>query len=264
MLPGYDTYRISIEKQYFVTIFALVIFITILYHLQFYIGYETVSMILLLIIFPLPLFNFEKGPIILSAVISALAWDYYFIPPHFTMHIDRTEDVVMLLMFFTVALTNGILTTRLKEQKNIIVKKGIKFNRLYKLLKELSEAKSPEELASNIVKQIIDAFGFGSVIFIPADKNTLNRVPLACRDFEADEMEWLAAQQCYNIKEETGKSTLIMSTTEGLYIPISDYCVIGVKINDEIKTDKEKKEFLREFLKETEPYFEKYWESSNL
>ena len=262
MLPDNKTYRISIGKQYFLSTLALFIFITILYNLQVYIGYETVSLILLLIIFPLPLFNFEKGPIILSAVICALAWDYYFIPPHFTMHIDRTEDGVMLFMFFIVALTNGILTTRLKEQKNIIIKKEIKFNRLYKLLKGLSEAKSPEELAGNIVEQIDKAFGLGSVIFIPANKDTLNREPLAGKDFAADEMEWLAAQECFNIKEETGKSTPTLSTAEGIYIPISGYCVIGVKISDELKTDKEKKEFLRGFLKETEPYFERFFGGS--
>ena len=87
------------------------------YTVQNIIGYETVSLILLLILFLLPLFNFSRGPIILLAVIGAFAWDYYFIPPHFTMYIARPEDVMMLLMFFIVAVTNGVLASKVNIQK---------------------------------------------------------------------------------------------------------------------------------------------------
>ena len=100
---------LTIEQQYFFSTVILFFFITILYIIQDTIGYETVSIILLLIIFLLPLFNFSKGPIVLSALISALAWDYYFIPPHFTMHIAKTEDAVMLFMtaFLIMLKTDG-------------------------------------------------------------------------------------------------------------------------------------------------------------
>ena len=129
---------LSIEKQYFFSTVIMFFFITLLYTIQNIIGYETVSLILLLIIFLLPLFNFSRGPIILSALISALAWDYYFIPPHFTMHIAKTEDAVMLFMFFIVAITNVIIATRLNAQKAEILKKERRLKALYSLIKELS------------------------------------------------------------------------------------------------------------------------------
>ena len=125
------TINISIGKQYFISTLLLFIFISALYYIQNIIGYETVSLILLLIIFLLPIFNFEKGPIFISAVISALAWDYYFIPPHFTMKIDKTEDVVMLVMFFIVAVTNGVLTAKLKAKDNKMIEKDESLKALY-------------------------------------------------------------------------------------------------------------------------------------
>ncbi|MGE5807409.1 MAG: DUF4118 domain-containing protein, partial [Ignavibacteria bacterium] len=141
------TVSISTGKQYFLSTFILFVFIMLLYFVQDVIGYQTVSLILLLIIFLLPLFNFERGPIILSAVISALAWDYYFIPPHFTMHIAKPEDVMMLFMFFIVATTNGVLTARLKAQKNDMIEKERRSNALYNLIKELSSAKDLNEVS---------------------------------------------------------------------------------------------------------------------
>ena len=52
------------------------------------------------------------GPILLAATLSALIWDYFFIPPQFTLHIEKPEDVLMLIMFFIIALLNGILTSQ--------------------------------------------------------------------------------------------------------------------------------------------------------
>jgi len=166
----------------------------LLYFVQDVIGYQTVSLILLLIIFLLPLFNFERGPIILSAVISALAWDYYFIPPHFTMHIAKPEDVMMLFMFLIAATTNGVLTARLKAQKNDMIEKERRSNALYNLIKELSSAKDLNEVSGRAVKAIENTFGFQSVIFYSTDYNKLNRNPHPASSFKPDEMEWLAAE----------------------------------------------------------------------
>lgn len=123
---SFDNYNLSSGKQYSFSTIILFIIITILYFIQNYIGYETVSLILLLIIFLLPFFNFDRGPILVAAFISALAWDYYFIPPHFTMHIAKTEDAVMFFMFFIISITSGFLTTRIKFSIDQIIKKGEK------------------------------------------------------------------------------------------------------------------------------------------
>ncbi len=252
------TFSISIGKQYFFSTILLFIFITILYNIQTIIGYETVSLILLLIIFLLPIFNFSRGPIIVSAIISALAWDYYFIPPHFTMKIDKTEDGVMLFLFFIVAVTNGVLTAKLKAADNIMIEKDRKLNALYTLVRALSVAKNLDEVLTKVVKQIQNIFGFESVIFLLEDGNKLKRDPHPASNFMPDEMEWLSAEAAYKSKIETGKTTSTLHDAEALYFPMvingSVFCVIGVKIKDEIKSDSTELEFLRSFIKEITPF----------
>ena len=252
---------ISTGKQYFFSTVILFFFIAILYCVQENIGYQTVSLILLLIIFILPFFNFDKGPIILSAVISAFAWDYYFIPPRFTIHIDRTEDVMMLFMFFVVALTNGILTSRLKLQKNEMIGKERRSNALYNLLKILADGKDLNEVVTQSVQQILTVFGSESVIFFSADQNRLKRDAHPASNFFPDEMEWLAAETAYKNKTETGKTTNVLQSADAKYFPLTSkdsvFCVIGVKINDKRNPDSAEMEFLKSFIMEISHFFNK-------
>lgn len=254
---------LSIEKQYFFSTVILFFFITLLYTIQNLIGYETVSLILLLIIFLLPLFNFSRGPIILSALISALAWDYYFIPPHFTMHIAKTEDTVMLFMFFIVAVTNGVLISKLNVQKNKMLDKERKLNALYKLVKEMAGANNIDDLLIRIVQQILLVFGSESVVFFPENTERLNRIPHQSSKFEPDEMEYLAAQASFKGVTESGRNTSVVGDAEAQYFPFINktgnvVCILGVRINDVMKADSSEQKFLRDFIKEISPFLEKY------
>lgn len=267
MIQKDKSFRFTTGKQYFASTVILFFFIVILYFLQNVIGYETVSLILLMIIFLLPIFNFETGPIILAAVISALAWDYYFIPPHFTLHIDSTEDGVMLMMFFVVSLTNGILTAQLKMQKKNMYDKDRKLNAILNLVKDLSAAVNYDDVVKRIVDQISNSFGFNSAIFLQLNEEVLNRVSHPASNFRIDELEWLAAQVAFKDKTYTGKSTDLLNNSEGYYLPIikkeNVLGVIGIKIDNETKSNNEEIEFIKEYVKEISNFLEKHSVYSN-
>ncbi len=59
----------------------------------------------------------NRGPVLTMAVVSALVWNFIFIPPHFTLHIDTPQDAVMFGLFFVVALSMGHLITRLRDRE---------------------------------------------------------------------------------------------------------------------------------------------------
>jgi two-component system, OmpR family, sensor histidine kinase KdpD len=259
--------HISAGKQYFFATIILYAFILLLYNFQELIGYQTVSLILLLVIFLMPLFNFEKGPIILAAVISALAWDYYFIPPHFTMHIADTEDAVMLFMFFIVALTNGVLTSRLKSQKDKWRKKEYRAASLYGLLKSLANQDTIEKTCEVLVSQISKTFKGKAIIYFPENLNKIKRDPEPCSNFKPDEMEWLAAEAAFAEKKEAGRYTDNMNVVSALYYPVvsndSALCVIGVSVDLADKNKDEQISFLREYLDEASFYIKKQIANQN-
>ena len=49
----------------------------------------------------------NRGPVLTMAVVSALVWNFIFIPPQFTLHIEKPQDIIMFAMFFVVALSMG-------------------------------------------------------------------------------------------------------------------------------------------------------------
>lgn len=61
--------------------------------------------------------RWNRGPVLAMGVVSALVWNFIFIPPQFTLHIEKPQDIIMFAMFFVVALSMGHLITRLKERE---------------------------------------------------------------------------------------------------------------------------------------------------
>ena len=257
----------SIEKQYLFSTILLFGFITILYFIQDIIGYQTVSLLLLLIVFLLPFLNLGRGPIILSAVISALAWDYFFIPPHFTMHIAKAEDVVMFFMFSVVAITSAILTTHLKAQKNEMRKMERVSKSLYNLLKDLSGGSDLNDVTKKAIQQIYNVFGISSAIFYPSAQYKLKKEPHPASTFIPNEKEWFLAELSFRNRIETGKSTNTSPDANVICFPLGTadtiFGVIVLKINNYFNSEPREIEFLRNFIKEIGLFLEKYLDYSN-
>jgi two-component system sensor histidine kinase KdpD len=94
-----------------------------------FIGYRSVALILLLTVSLLAM-RLSLYPVLLAALLSALIWDFFFIPPRYTFHVNSYEDVLMLAMYFIVALLNGVLTARIRFFEKIAREKETKHQTL--------------------------------------------------------------------------------------------------------------------------------------
>ncbi len=116
------------------------------YILSGFIGYKVVAFILLFTVSLLAI-TLDILPVLAAAVLSALIWDFFFIPPHFTLWVSSTEDLILLLMYFIIALVNAVLTYKIRQIEKIARQKEEKANtvKLYNtLLNSLShELRTP-------------------------------------------------------------------------------------------------------------------------
>lgn len=110
------------------------------------IGYRVVAFLLLVTVSILAMF-LDIIPVLLAAALSALLWDFLFIPPRFTLTIGTTEDQLLLLMYFVIALIHAVLTSRIRQIEREVRKREEKANaiRFYNtLLNSLShELRTP-------------------------------------------------------------------------------------------------------------------------
>lgn len=123
------------KKQFLISIVVTIFVSAICYSLSEFFGYRTVALILMATVSILAIF-FTLYPVLLAATLSALIWDYFFIPPHFTLHVKNSDDVLMLLMYFIIALINGVLTSKVRELEKLELQREEKQNtiKLYKTL----------------------------------------------------------------------------------------------------------------------------------
>jgi len=84
------------------------------YIFQDLIGYRVVALVLLATV-SLVAMSFSIWPVLLSALVTALIYDFFFLPPKFTLHISSTEDALVLAMYFVIALINGALTHKIRQ-----------------------------------------------------------------------------------------------------------------------------------------------------
>jgi len=130
-----DFFKQSIFKQFVVSNLSVIIVSLICFAGVDLIGYRSVALLLLATVSILSMF-FTLYPVLTAATLSALVWDFFFIPPHFTFHVSSSEDVLLLLMYFVIALVNGVLTSKVRALEKLELQKEERSNtlKLYKTL----------------------------------------------------------------------------------------------------------------------------------
>lgn len=200
------------------------------------IGYQTVSLLFLLAVALLPLFGFGPGPTFLAALLSALSWNYYFIPPQHTFHIYKVEDALMFVMYFIVAVVSGVLTARIRSQEILVRQREKRTSALYNLTKDLSAANDINEVAEVAVKNIKKFFDVDVVLFFMDKDQKLNPTPHLASTFQIDDADWRYAQWSILNKQRAGRFTDTLPFAEATYYPLASarykLGVMGIKTLD--------------------------------
>lgn len=105
-------------KQYFTAVAGVAALTVVCWLLTPLTGYASISLIYLLGVL-LAAMVLSRGPVLLVATLSALSWNFLFIPPRFTLHIAQVEDALTFITFFIIAVTVGGLTAQLKAREHL-------------------------------------------------------------------------------------------------------------------------------------------------
>ena len=140
------TIKSKIARQFMLSAMLIIFVSGICFSFSDFIDYKITAFILLVLVSLLASL-FEILPVLFSAILSALIWDFLFVQPRFTFSVGNIEDRIFLLMYFIIALINAVLTFKIKQYKKEINKKTEVLNtiKLYDtILNSLShELKTP-------------------------------------------------------------------------------------------------------------------------
>jgi two-component system, OmpR family, sensor histidine kinase KdpD len=207
-------------RQYITVAFYVVLLSVVFFLVKEFAGYQIVSFGLLFLVSMLALF-YGTGPILLAATLSAVIWDYFFIPPEYTLHIGKPEDMLMLAMFFIIALLNGILTSRVRRQEMKIRIREERTDALYKLTRDLSAASGIDEVSKIAVKYIKKHFSLDSLIILKNDLNQLNLDVIQDDKIKLSENEFSIANWVFKHSAKAGKYTDTLPSTDFTFYPLT-------------------------------------------
>ncbi|MBD0352011.1 MAG: DUF4118 domain-containing protein [Flavisolibacter sp.] len=138
--------RVSKSKQSTFSLLIVGIVSVICYAFSSYIDHRVVALILFLAV-SLIAVSFDILPVLIAAALSALIWNFFFIPPRLTFHVHSTDDLVLFIMYFVIAMVNAVLTHKIRQVEKVARQREEKANtvKLYNtLLNSLShELRTP-------------------------------------------------------------------------------------------------------------------------
>ena len=244
----------STIPKYFFAALIVALFVLISFYIQPLVGYDFISLLFLLVISVLPLFNFGFGPVLFAALLSALSWNFFFIPPRYTFHIKQPEDVLMFIMYFIVASVTGYFSTKVRTQQRFLKQREEKTSALYLLSKELSSASGMGDVAEISVRKIEEAFKAEAVLLFAESEKKLKAKPHPAGNFLMNEFEWAFAQWCFSSNQKTGRFTNTLPNAEATYYPIYSknrmLGVIGIRLADDYPLSFDQEDLLNSFLEQ--------------
>jgi two-component system sensor histidine kinase KdpD len=139
-------HRISRTRQFLYSLLLVGTVSGFCFAISSLVDYRVVALILLVTV-SLIAISFDILPVVSAAFISALTWNFFFIPPRFTFHTGSTDDTILFFMYFIIAMVNAVLTFKIRQIEKIARQKEEKANtvKLYNtLLNSLShELRTP-------------------------------------------------------------------------------------------------------------------------
>ncbi len=245
-------------RQYLLSMLVVILSTVVCFFIKEYIGYEVVSFALLFVVSALAFF-FGTGPILLAATMSALIWDFFFIPPPYTLHVDKPEDMLMLIMFFIIALLSGVLTSRIRRQEQKIRVREERTNALYQLTRELSTATGIEEVISIAKNDIKKYFKLDSRILLKGTSNELEYSSKKNGIFTISKNDMSVASWTFQHSTKAGKHTDTLPSSNYTFYPLKgNQMNLGViAIQQDIVFTQGEEQFWEAFISQISGKFER-------
>ena len=202
-------------------------------------GYTLPALVYLFAIL-LAAFHLGRGPMLLMATLSALAWDFFFIPPRYTFEIRALEDIILLAMFFAVALSMGHLTTRLRTREIAERRRQVETDALLRVTQSAALTAEKDKGFAEALRIINSVIAADTALFVRLLDRSLPPVPHPASTWQPSSREFGVAAWAYTNKQIAGRFTDTLPQSTATWFPLqtatSVMGVLGLRLTRENET----------------------------
>jgi two-component system sensor histidine kinase KdpD len=176
------------------------------------------------------------GPSLAAGALGSVAYNFFYTPPYYSLHINRSEDVVSILVYLLGALFTGTLAGRLKAQVEAMRAAQRRTETLYDFARKIASATQTDDVLWAAAFHIAATLDCQSLILMPDAAGALQQVQGHPTIAELDARAEGAARWAFEKNEPAGAGTATLPMAEWLFVPLATASsilgVIGVRFRD--------------------------------
>ncbi len=113
--------------------------------------------------------RFGLWPSVATSTLSVLSWNYFFLPPRFSLAIQNPQDLLALILFLVVSLVVSNLAAHKRRQSEAIAARGRAMAQLYDFSQKIAAASSSQYLLAVAAQSIGSMLNGGVAMMLSRD-----------------------------------------------------------------------------------------------
>lgn len=233
--PGKKQPGKPVPWQEYLKSLALVMAATAAAELVFQFLSPTNLVMIYLLVVVLAAIRLGLKPAIMTAFLSVLAFDFFFVPPRFTFSVYDTEYLITFAALFTVGVVISTLVAKASERAETIREREVQTASLYYLSRDLAAAPDITAILDAAIRNIGESFNASLAILLPEGERL--EIKAANRELHLDMKELAVADWAFRNRKAAGRGTETLNSAALLYLPLqtstSVLGVLGIELGDE-------------------------------
>ncbi len=162
----------------------------------------------------------SRGATLLCATVTALLWNFLFVPPVFTFRIAGSTDLMLFFTYFAVALAMGHLAARLRAQQAAERRREQHATAMYLLTRELAQATDFADLLAIIIREVSKAAQADVALSMPEEGEDGPLTAYFASTWILSDKEQSVASWAFRHRQPAGRGTDTLPSAEGVHLPL--------------------------------------------
>jgi two-component system sensor histidine kinase KdpD len=157
---------------------------------------------------------------VFTGILSALAYNFFFLPPIYTFTIEDPENVLTVAVFIAVAIVTSQLASRTRVQADLAERSSGQNAALASFARMLTGISSRLELGQTLCGEVAGQFDVDAVLLLPGEAGTLELTSAVPPGSVLGPIDTAAAEWGFEHKEATGRGSNTLAASEWLFQPL--------------------------------------------
>lgn len=164
--------------------------------------------------------RFGLRPGLATGLLSALAYNFFLLPPLYTLSISNAENVIAFFVLLIVAVVTSQLAGGMRAQADLAHRSARQNAALAGFAQVIAEAANPDELAQAICGEIGRLFGVQTMLFVPSPEGAA-LVAAVPHGHAPDQLDLAAANWTLEKGRPAGRGSDTLTASDWLFQPIA-------------------------------------------